>query len=311
MLQTIKKLRASVLITSMTLVLAAPLLNADEILLFQPGQSSWEWLLVPSTHDGGKRMREGKTCLFCHEGEEKVIGNLIASGKKLEPAPVDGMPGFISMDIQASFDSDNLYLKISWASPQLPAPAGDEADPVRLTVMLGGEALTLSAIAGCWAACHNDLPGMPDEQAGQDLTKYLPGSRNKMARAGGGTNYKPEADLAAQLDQGKFLEYLQVVLSEEGLAGVTDGYFLEVRKANQSPVLTATASRTGTDWVVEMVRPLKPEGGTHLTLSEGPVFTIAVALHENHADGRHHFTTFPMRFALGTTEADVNASPRL
>ena len=101
------------------LALATLPVSAEEILLFQPGQSSWEWLLVPSTHDGGKRMREGKTCLFCHEGEEKVIGNLIASGKKLEPAPVDGMPGFISMDIQASFDSDNLYLKISWASPGL------------------------------------------------------------------------------------------------------------------------------------------------------------------------------------------------
>ena len=279
-----------------------------DVILFQPGQSSWEWLLVPATHDGGKRMREGKTCLFCHDGEEKTIGALIASGEKIEPAPIANMPGFVEMNVEASYDEQNLYLVIRWTSPAMFSPVNpDEAD-IHLTVMLGSPALSVAAIAGCWAACHSDLPEMPDAQAGQDLTKYLPGSRNKMTRTGGGTDIKPEADLAAQLDQGQTLEFWQVVLDQGKLKAVRDGYFLQERIRNPDSAVTATVTADGQSWTVEMVRPLHPEGASRHPLDEGIDYTLAIALHENHAAGRHHYTSFPMRFVLGSGEAEISAT---
>ena len=277
------------------------------VILFQPGQSSWEWLLVPSSHDGGKRMREGKTCLFCHDGEEKVIGNLIASGEKIEPAPIAGMPGYIEMMVEASCDDKNLYLNMSWTSPVLPQPAGDEEAAALLTVMIGGNELSVAAIAGCWAACHSDLPGMQDELQGGEMTKYLPATRAKMSKTGGGSAKRAEDVLAKQMADGKYLEYWQAALGQGQLMSASDGYFLEGRINNDDSAVSATAIADGKSWIVKMVRPLTGEGETRHSLAEGAEYTVAIALHENHASGRHHFTSLPMRFYLGPGEAEFNA----
>lgn len=295
----------SVLVASLGFALSPADVQARELILFQPGQSSWEWLLVPASHDGGKRMREGKTCLYCHDGEEKAIGELIVSGKKLEPQPISGMPGFISMSLEAAYDDENVYLTLSWVDAP-PATWGDEGSATHLTVSIGSPELNVAPIAGCWAACHSDLPEMSDPAATK-LTKYLPGSRNKMTRTGGGSDIRTAAELDAQLAEDKYLEYWQVVLNDDGLKLARDGYFLDARVANDDSAVTATASRNDKQWTVEIVRPLKPAGKSRHVLSEGIEYTLAVALHQNHASGRHHYTSFPMRFVLGAGEAELNA----
>jgi len=300
-----RKLLAWILLASPAVSVAAE----QEVILFQPGQSSWEWLLVPSSHDGGKRMREGKNCLYCHDGEEKTIGNLIASGEKLEPAPIDGMPGFVQMKLDASYDENMLHLTLKWQSPEMSQPAGDESESTHLTVMLGTPALSVAPIAGCWAACHSDLPGMPDAQPGSTLTKYLPGSRTKMTRTGGGSDIRAEAELTSQMNEGQFLEYWQVVLDGGELITATDGYFLEARAVNEDTAITAEVKSNGSDHAVEITRPLNPSGPQRLALKEGEEYTLAIALHENHASGRHHLTSFPLRFVLGSGDAEIVASP--
>lgn len=282
--------------------------SAENVVLFQPGQSSWEWLLVPALHDGGKQMREGKSCLHCHEGEEKTIGNLIASGEKLEPKPISGMPGFVEMSVDAAYDDENLYLTLSW--PDLPEGTwGDEEAATHLTVSLGSDELNVAPIAGCWAACHNDMRGMPDATA-DDLTKYLPGSRNKMTRSGGGTDIKSEAELAALVADGEYLELWQAVLDGGELQAARDGHILEERVLTTDSVVAANVIADGQRTTVELVRPLQPEGQARHALSEGVAYTLNIALHANHADGRHHYTAFPMRLLLGPGEAELNASRR-
>ncbi|HET6566271.1 MAG TPA: ethylbenzene dehydrogenase-related protein [Xanthomonadales bacterium] len=296
----------TVLLSVLGTALAPADIQAREVILFQPGQSSWEWLLVPASHDGGKRMREGKTCLYCHDGEEKTIGKLIASGEKLEPQPISGMPGFVGLNLDAAYDDENVYLTMSWV--QLPKENwGDEEAATHLTVSVGTPELSVAPIAGCWAACHNDLPGMPETYADQQLTKYLPGSRNKMSKSGGGADIRAAAELDTQLAEGKYLEYWQVVLDDDSLESAGDGYFLEGRIANPDSATRATASLADGKWTVEITRPLKPAGKSRHALAEGTEYTIAVALHENHASGRHHYTSFPMRFVLGAGEAELNA----
>lgn len=277
--------------------LASPAV-AEEITLFQPGQSAWEWLLVPSKHDGGKRIREGKTCLFCHAGEEPAIGNSMVSANELEPSPISGMAGTVAMTVSASYDDTNLYLSACWQQPEAAAPWGDEEAEQHLTFMLGSSELSLAPIAGCWASCHNDLPDMPNA-AGQELTKYLPGSRNKLTATGGGTDIKPAAELQAQLAEGKYLEYWQLLLDGDQVTSARDGYFLDHRAKNPDSAVSGSGQAGAGACSLQLVRPLAAAGAGRHALQEGVEYTLAVALHANHASGRHHYTSFPMRFRLG------------
>ena len=87
---------------------------AKAITLFHPGQASWEWALTQSDHSGAKKFRGGKACGQCHDGEESAIGKVIASGKKVEPAPPAGRPGSIELRVQAVHDGQRLYLRLEW-----------------------------------------------------------------------------------------------------------------------------------------------------------------------------------------------------
>lgn len=42
------------------------------IILFYPGQSSWEWVLTD--HSASKSVKKGTDCLECHEDEEQEMG---------------------------------------------------------------------------------------------------------------------------------------------------------------------------------------------------------------------------------------------
>jgi cytochrome c-type protein NapC len=270
--------------------------------LFQPGQSAWEWLLMPANHSAGaRRMRDGSSCRSCHEGEERTIGDRVAAGAVLEPSPMPGMPGSFDAHLQIRRDDAVLQLRLSWPSLAEGEAAGVAEFPARVTVMLGSEALPLAAVAGCWASCHVDSPGMPEEHP-QQLTKYLPNSRGRMTATGGGTNVRSDEELAEELAQGRFLEYWQVALDDEGVAERLDGYFLEARRSNEEPRFSATARREGRLWIVEMTRPLQAPAGPRLTVEPGVGYTLAVAVHGNHASGRHHYVSWPIPMVV---EADA------
>ncbi|MGQ0384395.1 MAG: hypothetical protein ACT4UP_06930 [Gammaproteobacteria bacterium] len=76
-----------------------------EIVLFQPGQASWEWALTERDHSGAPKFREGKNCKGCHEGEQEDIGAKIAKGGQLEPAPIAGRAGSLKLRVQAARDA--------------------------------------------------------------------------------------------------------------------------------------------------------------------------------------------------------------
>jgi hypothetical protein len=275
------------------------------ISLFQPGQGSWEWLLMPANHSAGaRRMREGRTCLSCHEDEEQVFGRRIGSGQVLEPDPMPGMPGAIDADVKITRDDENLHIRMSWPRIAGTQRAGDSEVPARATVMLGSEALPVASVAGCWASCHNDSPGMPDAHP-DGLTKYLPNSRNRLTATGGGTDLRSAAQLGEELAAGRFLEYWQVKLDENGVHERVDGYFLEERRKNDAPAFAAAAELAGDRWVVVMSRPLTPPGGPRKTLAPGTGYTLAIALHDNHATHRYHYVSLPLQMVLDSGEADI------
>jgi hypothetical protein len=280
--------------------------DARTIPMFQPGQGSWEWLLIPANHAAGaRRMREGRTCLSCHEGEEHTIGERIGSGQVLEPDPMPGMPGTFDLELKVTRDDSHLHLRLAWPASTGSAPRGESDVAARVTVMLGSDALPVAHVAGCWAACHNDMRDMPNAHSDQ-LTKYLPNSRVRLTATGGGTDVRSDAELAAELEAGRFLEYWQARLGETELTGVVDGYVLESRHRNESAALDAHARREGDRWVVEISRPLAPgDGAPRKELVAGTRYTIALAVHDNHYTHRHHYVSFPLDMMLDTGDADL------
>ena len=87
---------------------------ANNVKLFYPGQSSYEWLRSKDHKRASKKTLQGDSCVSCHEGEEEEIGQLIVSGERLEPHPIAGKQGAIDLAVQAAHDSDNLYLRFQW-----------------------------------------------------------------------------------------------------------------------------------------------------------------------------------------------------
>lgn len=281
----------------------APAAESHRILMFQPGQSSWEWMVVPARHDGARRMREGRDCLYCHEGEERVIGEAINTGTRLEPDPMSGMPHVIELDLTMSRSVDMLKIQLAWPAVTAPGRAGAADVQAQATVLYGSDALPPTAIAGCWISCHADLRAMPDA-AGAERTKYLPNSRSRMTATGGGDALRGAADLAAELAAGRMLDYLQAELDDGKVVRVLDGYFLDARHEHEDSAVDARATLVDGRWTVEFRRPLAPPG-PRLALETGKRYTFNFALHENYSDGRHHYVSFPLSVVIGAKDVRI------
>jgi cytochrome c-type protein NapC len=283
---------------------------AHEIVLFVPGQSSWEWNLSEADHSGGPKMRKGRRCLACHAGEEAKIGDLIASGKKLEPTPLAAR-ATIRAELKLAHDAQQLHLRLEW--PEVAKPTAKPMDPERqamVTLMLDDGRVKAAAVGGCWATCHDDARGMASAAPGSELEKYLGSSRTRLRRSGGGRRYKPAAELEKLLADGEFLEYWQASLRGGGLGAVADGYILEDRHEHASPAVSASAKLEGGRWVVALSRPLHAAGPGRKSIEAGRRYLIGLAIHDDHSQHRFHHVSFERTLVLDSGRADLVAVGR-
>lgn len=273
--------------------------EGDQITLFYPGQSSWEYVLVPSDHEGAEKFREGKGCLECHEDEEPEMGETVVSGEKLEPDPVADKPGSLPVEVKAAYDDERLYVQLSWDDTGFKAAEPESDALVHVNLMIGDGTVPSYTRGGCWATCHADVEGMP--HAGDtELSKYLARSRTKVTRTGGGTNYKSDGDLSSMMDDGMFIEYWQAVVPDAGSDAVArSGYILEERHESDTPSIDAEASVDGGRWTVVMSRPLEASGPGQKALDEDTTYHVGFAVHDGFADGRRHYVSFQRTLTLG------------
>ena len=275
-------------------------IEGNRITLFYPGQSSWEYVLTPSDHDGAEKFRGGKDCLECHEDEESEMGETISSGEKLEPDPVAGKPGSLAVDVKAAYDAERLYVQLSWDDTGFEAAQPESENLLHVNMMLGDGTVPSYSRGGCWATCHADVEGMPHDTADLELTKYLARSRTKVTRSGGGTNYKSDGDLASMLSEGTFIEYWQAVVADKAAEAVpASGYILDQRHEADNPSINAEASLDGERWTVVLSRPLKALGPGQKALDEGNTYYLGFAVHDGYADGRRHYVSFQRTLTLG------------
>lgn len=258
--------------------------SSRTVTLFYPGQSDSEWLL--SEHPGSQPLRQGRSCQQCHRGDESAMGTALANG---EFAPA-------TRDINVSFgtDASNLVLNISWNG------TAAEQD---LALMWGDSGNDELARAGCFAACHSDMPGMTRDR-GQQLDKYLLASRLQERRIGRPPLVRDEAELAALREAGNFAELWRVTLQEP--IGVESGALLAGIDWHPESLVKSTARFRDGRWQVTLRRPLKSLPGG-LSFAPGRELTLGIALHGADNPGGKHWISLPMTFATDGINTDFKA----
>ncbi len=165
-------------------------ISTKTVTLFYPGQGGHGWLRSPDHKRAYKKVLAGDSCVSCHEGEEKDIGDLIVSGKRLEPEPIAGKNGTIDLKVQAAYDSQNAYFRFQWKTnmdragqmhnymrfdgekwafyggPRSSEKVRSGAKPPlyedRLAMMIDDGSVPLFAEQGCWLSCHSGMRDMPN-----------------------------------------------------------------------------------------------------------------------------------------------------
>jgi len=288
---------------------------AREVTLFYPGQTSMEWALNGSRH-GGARVytKAGDRCIFCHEGEEADMGAKMVSGEKAEETPIPGKRPGIPVQVQAAHDGSNLYMRFAWPdTDHVPVPfveggKMDPENPVKLAMMIGNDEVEQAAQAGCWGSCHHDAKGMPDTPDGEAVTKYLAESRTDISvrsePRGGWDQRKSEAEIAAELEAGHFLDLIRY---QVGNGQVEDGYILADRVMEGGQGAEFNAVHEDGMWVVTMKRPLASDKPGDLALATDQLYNIGFAIHDDFADARYHHVSLGFKLGFDNPEAEINA----
>ncbi len=278
--------------------------SGETIELFSPGQAGWEWVLTGSSHSAAKSVKKGTNCKECHDGEQKKMGALIGSGKKVEPDPVTGNSGYIPLEVKFAHDNQRLYVQLKWKET---AQKSNE-DPdyrAKVALMISDGTVKATRIAGCWSACHLDMKTMPNAVSGQDMSKYLFASRSKITRTGGSDNLKAESKIAELHDSGYFLELWRAKMNPGKPAMAVDGYVLDAMYENEKTSdIKARSNFSNGQWTVELSRNLKPSGKGHIEFDIGKVYQIGFSVHDSHTSERHHHVSFGYTFALDSGDAD-------
>ncbi len=270
---------------------------SKKITVFYPGASGMEWIMKGLEHSGAKGIKKGEACTSCHldektgNEESAEFGRKIAAGEKskdiaLEPTPIKGKPGSIPVNVQASHDDANLYLRFTWKDTGFNSGKKMDADnPVKVGVMLeeAGK-VENDTVGGCWATCHTDvrtMPGVKDDKK---------------------TKYVKDGNLAA----GKFFDLFQY-RSGKGQKPV-DGYVADKRVMEGGKALTdAKGELKGGTWTVTFTRKLAGGEGD-VKLEPGKLYNFGFAIHDDHTNGRYHYVSFGYTLGLDNAKANINVA---
>lgn len=260
-----------------------------KISVFYPGVSPVEWIMNGLEHSGAKGLLKGESCTACHEEEadKLVLGQKMTSGEKIEPKPIKGKAPGYPVNVQATNDGANLYLRFSWKQPPGGGPKMDADNQVKVAFMLAndgimaknskGKEVDMSKAGGCWATCHEDSRTMPTAKDDKK-TKYV-------------------------AEAGKFYDLLQ--WTSKANKG-TDGQVSDKRTIDGGKALVeAKGENKGGEWSVVFTRKLAGGDGD-IALASGKTYNFGFAIHDDHTIGRFHHVS--MGYTLGIdTKADITA----
>jgi len=163
----------------------------SNVVLFYPGQSSYEWLRSDGHKGAARQVKRGDACVACHDeaDAEKDMGDQLVQAGRLEPTPVAGKTGHVDLKVQAAFDDQSAYLRFQWKTanpfpgtehqylrfdghewkvygyPKLDKVVQEGKQPGiyedRMTIMIDDGKVPGFAKQGCWLSCHDGQRDMP------------------------------------------------------------------------------------------------------------------------------------------------------
>lgn len=317
--------------------------STKDIGVFYPGTASIEWILGRN-HGGKRAFTKGDRCIDCHGKEIADIGHKIVTGeseKELEPNVIPGKRGHIDVTIDSTHDTENLYLRFSWADGEhaaVPFVEGGKMDPqnpMKLAFMLATDDAEYADRAGCWGTCHADANSMPfapdaDTLKGSDLakrlnfntgsttgsaigvTKYLTESRTELElkgrgdkALGGWDKLKDQSDIDAAQAANQFMD---VVRYKSGTKEVEDGQILAERDMHKGVGASVEASLNNGTWSVVVKRKLKSDNAGDVSIEAGKVYNFGFAIHDDYSSARYHHVSFGYKLALDNADVEVNAT---
>jgi hypothetical protein len=211
-------MKKTVLSLAISLLTAAPAYAVDpadvdwakvptnNLVLFYPGQSTYQWLRSKDHKRAFMQTQEGQACVACHLNEEKVLGDTLVKEGRLEPTPVEGKNGSIDLNFQVAYDDENAYFRFQWKTlnnyagtahpywrydgkawkafggPKLNENVQSGEQPGiyedRMSIIIDDGKVPMFKEQGCWLTCHNgerDNPDLPETADVKDnpLFKHL------------------------------------------------------------------------------------------------------------------------------------------
>ena len=233
-----------------------------DVQVFHAGVTPIEWTTkqTKSDHSGSSGLKKGETCVGCHEEKNGSLNFDFKrlAGKDLEPKGAPKTMNF-PVGVQAAYDKDNLYIRLTFKAPAGGADNGDKDNDVKATVMLADAKVPQGGQVGCWAACHTDARTMPG--ANDKKTKYV---------KEGGYELMQWASKGNKVSDGS-------VTTERKMSGGTTGAKADGAKSGDTYTVTFTRKNPG----------------------EGKVVPMGVAIHADHASGRFHHVSLGYSVGIG------------
>jgi len=292
-----------------------------EITIFYPGQSSMEWMLTGKDHGGARPfVKLGDRCTTCHDKETAKMGQKIVTGEKLEPEKtlIPGKRGSIAVNVQASHDAENLYMRFEWEnSEHTPVPfvdggKMDPENPMKLAIMFATDDAKYAGQAGCWGTCHHDANGMPHAPADTKVTKYLTESRTKIEvkgrrgkMRGGWDKRKSDDEIKAEMDS---MHFMDIIRYKSGKNTSEDGNILADRVMEGGQGSEFNAKLDGDNWVVELKRKLKSDKPGDISMAMDKMYNFGFAIHDDHTNERFHHVSLGYKLGFDNDKAEVNAT---
>lgn len=298
-------------------------IGESRIVLFYPGVASWEFLTGDDHRLGGREIKNGKkNCKHCHlsrDGELDLKADEIAAGavkmkrshNPFEPEPMPGRKGTVTAKIKAAYDREYLYIRLEWESKGTGWQKKGEI-PDRVSIQLNRDEGAFKRY-GCFITCHNDLntmPGSPSkkEVLGNPYYKALDRDDVRLYAAYAKTSWserKSDKELKKLKEDGNIdlwsLEYAG------GAVKSMDGWVFDDRNWEEKSDLEGAGAYENGKYTAVFKRKLKSDENSDISLSEGDVLSAGVAIHEDKAEKRRHYVTFPFTIGIGAN-AEVRAS---